>query len=105
VGDAADRDDSVDLSARMCSYCSYELLRAALSTDQGRESRVTAARDVVAGVLAESGVNGLAQVAVQLSLKLADALERIASEQRVAAVDLANVWLVEQPRGTDVIAT
>ena len=44
---------------------------------------------------AEAGVAGLADVAVELSLKLASALERIAADQGVAAVDLADVWFVD----------
>jgi hypothetical protein len=46
-------------------------------------------------VLAESGVDGLAEVAVELSLKLASAMERIAGDQGLAAVDLADVWFVD----------
>ena len=34
-------------------------------------------------------------VVVELSSKLADALERIAAEQGLAAVDLADVWFVD----------
>ena len=40
------------------------------------------------------GPDGLAEVTVELSLKLAEALERIATEQGVAATDLAEVWFV-----------
>jgi hypothetical protein len=32
---------------------------------------------------------------VELSLKLAEAVERIAAEEGLAAVDLAEVWFVE----------
>jgi uncharacterized membrane protein len=46
-------------------------------------------------VLAESGVAGLAGMTLELSLKLASALERIASDQGLAAVDLAEVWFVD----------
>jgi hypothetical protein len=38
---------------------------------------------------------GLAAVAVELSVQLASALERIAAEQQIAAVDLAAVWFVD----------
>jgi hypothetical protein len=54
--------------------------------------RGPAAARVVTSVLAESGVDGLAQVAVELSLRLASAVERRAGDQGVAAVDLAEVW-------------
>jgi hypothetical protein len=50
----------------------------------------------VAGVvLAEAGTAGLAETVVELALKLGDALERIATEQGLAAADLAEVWFVE----------
>ena len=41
------------------------------------------------------GRHRLADVAVELSLKLASALERVAGDQGVAAVDLADVWFVD----------
>ena len=44
---------------------------------------------------ARDGVDGLAEVAVELALKLASALERIAVEQGLVAVDLAEVWFVD----------
>jgi hypothetical protein len=50
---------------------------------------------VATAVLAESGVGGLAEVTVELSLKLASALERIATDQGLAAVVLADVWFVD----------
>jgi hypothetical protein len=34
-------------------------------------------------------------VAIELSLKLAAALERIAGNQGIAAVDLAEIWFVD----------
>ena len=40
---------------------------------------------------------GLAVIAVELSLQLASALERIAAEQEIAAVDLADVWFLDEP--------
>lgn len=47
--------------------------------------------------LAELGAAGLAAIAVELSLQLASALERIAAEQEIAAVDLADVWFLDGP--------
>ena len=46
-------------------------------------------------VLAEAGPDGLTEMVVELTLKLAEALERIAAEQGRAAADLAEVWFVE----------
>ena len=68
---------------------------AVLSDDHHHERGVSAARGIAAAVLAEAGVDGLTDVAVDLSLRLASAIERIAAEQGVAAVDLAEVWFVE----------
>jgi hypothetical protein len=45
--------------------------------------------------LAEFGAAGLAAVGVELSRHLASALEEIAAEQGIAAVDLAAVWFVD----------
>jgi hypothetical protein len=90
--DRADRGESVDLYARQRAY---ESVRAVLSDDHNYETGVAAARNVAAAVLAEAGTDGLADVAVDLSLRLASALERIAADQGVAAVDLAEVWFVE----------
>ena len=46
-------------------------------------------------VLAEAGPDGLTEMVVELTLKLAEALERIAAEQGLAAADLAEVWFAE----------
>jgi hypothetical protein len=84
--------ESIDLIARLRAYRS---VRAVLANDHDLDRGVAAARDVVRTVLAESGLDGLANVAVELSLKLASALERRAGDQGVAAVDLAEVWFVD----------
>jgi len=82
----------VDLSARARAY---ELVRAVLSDDHCHERGVAAARGIVSAVVAESGVAGLTDMTVELSLKLASALERIAGDQGLAAVDLAEVWFID----------
>jgi len=46
-------------------------------------------------VLAKAGSDGLTDVAVELSVRLAEAVERIAAEQGLAAADLAEVWFVD----------
>jgi hypothetical protein len=84
--------ESIDLVARLRAYKS---VRAVLANDCSVERGSAAARDVVTAVLAESGVDGLAEAAVELSLKLASALERRAGDQGVAAVDLAEVWFAD----------
>jgi hypothetical protein len=92
VSEAADPSGSIDLSARLRSY---ESVQAVLSNDRNRERRIAATRNVIAEVLAQAGVDGLAEVAVELSLKLAAALERIACTQGIGAVDLAEIWFVD----------
>jgi hypothetical protein len=84
--------ESVDMIARARAY---ESVRAVLSDDHCYERGVAAARAVVSAVLDESGVAGLADMTVELSLKLASALERIAGDQGLAAVDLAEVWFID----------
>ena len=59
------------------------------SDDHNFDRGVETARAVARTVLTEQGPDGLAEVTVELSLKLAEALERIATEQGVAATDLA----------------
>ena len=71
----------------------YEAVHAVLSHNSGRG--VEEACSVAKAVLAEFGAVGLAAVAVELSLQLASALERIAAERGIAAVDLAEVWFVD----------
>jgi hypothetical protein len=90
--DRTGRGESIDLYARRRAY---ELVRAVLSHDHNQQHEVAAARSVAVAVLAEAGVDGLADVAIDLSLRLASALERIAADQGLAAVDLAEVWFVD----------
>ena len=73
----------------------YEAVQAVLSDDHNYERGVEAAWAVAKAALAELGAVGLAAIAVELSLQLASALERIAAEQEIAAVDLADVWFLD----------
>jgi isopentenyl diphosphate isomerase/L-lactate dehydrogenase-like FMN-dependent dehydrogenase len=73
----------------------YEAVQAVVSDDNNFERGVEGARAVADAVLAEAGAVGLAETVVELALKLGEALERIASEQGLAAADLAEVWFVE----------
>ncbi len=73
----------------------YEAVHAVLSDDHNYERGVEEARAVARATLAEFGAVGLAAVAVELSVQLASALERIAAEQGIATVDLAAVWFVD----------
>ena len=66
-----------------------------VSDDHNAERGRHAARAVVDAVLAKAGPGGLTDMAVEPTFKLAEALERIAAEEGLAAVDLAEVWFVE----------
>ena len=90
--DLPGQGESVDLSAR---FRAYESVKAVLANDHDVERAPVAARGVVAAVLAESGVDGLAEVAAELSLRLASAMERRAGDQGLPPEDLAEIWFVD----------
>jgi hypothetical protein len=73
----------------------YAAVSAVVSDDSNFERGVQAARAVADAVLAESGPAGLTEMAVELTLKLAEAVERAAVEQGVAATDLADVSFLD----------
>jgi len=72
-----------------------EAVAAVVSDDHNAERGRDAARAVVEAVLAKAGPGGLTDVAVELSVRLAEAVERIAAEQGLGAADLAEVWFVD----------
>jgi hypothetical protein len=92
VSEEPDQGESTDLFARLRAY---ESVKAVLANDRHVDRGPAAVRGVVTTVLAESGVDGLAEVAVELSLRLASAVERRAGDHGLAAVDLAEVWFVD----------
>jgi hypothetical protein len=81
--------------SRLIRLRAYEAVQAVLSDDHNYERGVHAARAVAHAVLAEAGPAGLAEVTVELSLKLGETLERIAADDGLAALDLAEVWFVD----------
>jgi hypothetical protein len=95
VAVGAEDFDYADAVVPMSRQRAYEAVHAVVSDDNNFERGVAGARAVADAVLAEAGVAGLAETVVELALKLGEALERIASEQGVAAADLAEVWFVE----------
>jgi hypothetical protein len=90
-----DRSRPAEFVDRCARARAYESVHAVLSDDHSYERGVHAANRVAATVLAEAGASGLADMTVELALKLASALERIATDQGLAAVDLAEVWFVD----------
>jgi hypothetical protein len=85
-------DDPDDQQTRLVVL---QAMRAVLSDDHNYEAGLAALTDLVARTLREEGAGALRDVAVALSLALATALERIAHDQGLAAVDLAEVWFAE----------
>jgi hypothetical protein len=73
----------------------YEAVSAVVSDDHNSERGVQATRAIAHAVLAESGPAALAEMVVEMSSKLAEAVERIAAEQGVAAADLTDVLFVD----------
>jgi len=73
----------------------FQGCRPCCPTTHNHERGVEDARAVAKAALAELGAVGLASITVELSLQLASALERIAAEQQIAAVDLADVWFLD----------
>jgi hypothetical protein len=73
----------------------YQAVSAVISDDHNYERGVQAAQAITHKVLAESGPEGLAEMVVELSSKLAEAVERIAAEQRITAVDLVDLLFVD----------
>ena len=72
-----------------------EAMRAVLSDDHSYERGLATLRDLIDQVVREEGATGLADLTVALSLELAKALEEIAQEQGLAALDLARVWFAD----------
>ena len=73
----------------------YEAVQAVVSDDNNHERGAACARAVADAVLAEAGAAGLREMTVVLSLKLADALERISAAEGLTAADLADVLFVD----------
>ena len=91
----ADEFDHVEALPSLCRLRADEAVQAAVSDDSGLETGISGTLAVAGTGPAAAGTAGLAETVVDLALKLADALERIASEQGLAAADLAEVWFVE----------
>ena len=72
-----------------------EAMRAVLSDDHSYERGLAALRDLVDQVVLEEGTSGLGDLTVALSLELARALEEVAQEQGLMAVDLVEVWFAD----------
>ena len=67
---------------------------AVVSDDHNADVREAAAREIVSGVGLIGGTDGLG-TSVELALKIAELVERIATEEGLAAVDVTDVLLLE----------
>lgn len=92
---SAEESPHADALSALFRLRAYEAVHAVVSDDNNYERGVAAARAVAGAVLTEAGTDGLTETVVELTLRLAEALERIAAEQGLAAVDLAEVWFME----------
>ena len=72
-----------------------EAMRAVLSDDHSYERGLAALQELVDRIMREEGEAGLCDLSVTLSLNIARALEQIANDQGLAAIDLAEVWFAE----------
>jgi hypothetical protein len=92
---STDESGHLDASPALLRRRAWEAVRAVLSDDNNSEQGIACARAVADTALAEAGAGGLREMVVVLSLKLAEALERISVEEGMTAADLADVWFVE----------
>ncbi|HEY2205987.1 MAG TPA: hypothetical protein VGH99_16055 [Pseudonocardia sp.] len=84
--DPTSRGNSVDLR---CRRTAYGLVRSVMCAESGGGPRLAEARGRAGHLLADTGAEELTGVAVELALSLASALERVAADRGVVAVDLA----------------
>jgi hypothetical protein len=87
--------DHVEESPSLVRRRVYEAVSAVVSEEHNYERGVQAAQAISHEVLAESGPAGLAEMVVELSLKLAESVERIAAERGETAADLVDVLFVD----------
>jgi hypothetical protein len=91
----AEEFDDVGVEFAVPRLRAYEAVSAVVSDDHNFERGVQAARAVADTALAESGPEGLTQMVVELSLKVAEAVECLAVDRGVTAVDLVDVLFVD----------
>jgi hypothetical protein len=87
--------DHIEDSGSLVRHRVYEAVSAVVSDDHNYERGIEAARAIAHGVLAESGPDALAEMVVELSSKLAEAVERIAAKHGIAAPDLADLLFMD----------
>jgi hypothetical protein len=90
---AGDRKRTNDMDYPRC--LAHEVVMAVVSDDHNAEVGEAAVREIVAGVASVGGADALEGLAVELAMKVAELVERIATEEGLAAVDVADVLLLD----------
>jgi hypothetical protein len=72
-----------------------DALHAVLSDDHNYELGLATLRNLMHDLARQDGATGLSDLTVALSLKLAEALRRIAHDEGLAAVDLTEIWFAD----------
>jgi hypothetical protein len=89
-------DPAKGRAAWTTTVCSaHEALNAVLSDDHTAQAGEAALREIVARVALVEGSAGLQDLAVELTLKVAELTERIAVAHGLAAVDLADILFLD----------
>src|SRR4051794_24572844 len=91
--------DHIEDSRSLVRRRVYEAVSAVVSDDHNYERGIEAARAIAHGVLAESGPDALAEMVVELSSRLAEAVGRAAASRGSAAPALAALLFGGWPVG------
>jgi hypothetical protein len=90
-----DHPDGIAARSLEARRQAYEAVHALLSDDHNHELGLFALKDVIDRVAEQQGSEGLAALAFEMALKLAETVERVAGDEGVAAVDLVEVWFAD----------
>jgi hypothetical protein len=72
-----------------------EALSAVLSDDHNAQAGEAALREIMARVDLVEGSAGLRELAIELTLKVAELTQRIAAAERLAAADVADILFLD----------
>ena len=90
-----DQVNTPDLRSLEARSQAYDAVRAVLSDDHNYELGLFALQDVIDRVAEQQGSEGLAAMTFEMALKLAQAIERTAADEGLAAIDLVDVWFAD----------
>lgn len=66
------------------------------SDDHNARVGEAAVRDIVAAVASVGGTEGLAELAADLAVRLAELIDRMAAEEGLAVVDIADILFLDE---------